>query len=1079
MIVPTLWTLVSAAIATQSPSVVDELLTLAERGADSTLAARVAEWPDETREAVRQLFILAESRSEPTEDLASAERLAAAFADAWQDSSLMGRVAFFRTRSPADRRTFVQADSIRLEGRAALYRDGVEAAMRLWRESLQLFTALGDSTGMAEATGNVGAGFYVAGVLDSAETYLGRAGWLAESVGDFRLAGNTAVNLGSVYKLRGDLGRANEHYTRALGLHERVGNYRGVAADHNNIGLIAQELGDIDAARNAYESALVLNRRHENLNRAADNLLNLGLLASTQADYAAAGARYREALATYRDLNEPVNAALALRNLGLVDARRGDYPSALSLLGEALRIYERTGGTTDAISTRRILATIHAATGDLQTALDELTQAEDLAGVEPATGGTLLADLALARADLNVRFNRLDDAQRDYGLALQLYRQASNSRGQAEAQQGQGWLLLLRKNFIGAQTALELALRTQEMSGDSRPAAWTRVILASAYDELGDRAEARRSLEDAVGAFRRLGDPVAEAAALGSLAELDVKAGLALAAESLYDRALRLVEDRSDPTVSWWLRAGLGRALRSRGAFARAADQMRLAIAEIERVTGTLMLEQRRAAFLADKWDVYGDLALVERARGRHAEAFEISERMRARQMLDLLARGRIADMGMGAAATELTVREQDLRRSIAELTAELGGSNSIAALRGPDAAARDLDVVREALATAQRRYTEVLLDIRERSPQYAMLVAGEVASARDVMARLADDEALLEFLLSDSGTIAFVVTADTVAAVDLNVDRKAIAGLVDFVRGTMVRPDQRAPSSDIWKAPLRRLYRQLIQPVEAEGLLRGKQKLLIAPHAELHYLPFDALIVSENPDRYLIERYEISYVPSASVWMRLGERTNHNRVERVLAMAPRDRVLPWSVDEVEAIGRIFGDRTTVLIGSEATERTLVSTISQYDIVHLATYGILNKHNPLFSFVELNAGGGGDDDGRLEVHEVFGLDLNAHLVVLSACQTGLGSGALADVPAGDDWVGLVRAFLYAGASNVLATIWPVEDRATAQLMEEFYGHLESGSSPSEAMTLAKRASLSSRNTAHPFYWAGFVMVGGS
>ena len=438
MIVPTLWTLVSAAIATQSPSVVDELLTLAERGADSTLAARVSEWPDETREAVRQLFILAESRSEPTEHLASAERLAAAFADAWQDSSLMRRAAFFRSRSPADRRTFVQADSIRLEGRAALYRDGVETAMRLWRESLQLFTALGDSTGMAEATGNVGAGFYVAGVLDSAETYLGRAGRLAESVGDFRLAGTTAVNLGSVYKLRGDLGRANEHYTRALRLHERVGNYRGIAADHNNIGLIAQELGDIDAARNAYESALVLNRRHENLNRAADNLLNLGLLASTQADYAAAGARYREALATYRDLNEPVNAALALRNLGLVDARRGDYPSALSLLGEALRIYERTGGTTDAISTRRILATIHAATGDLQTALDELTQAEDLAGVEPATGGTLLADLALARADLNVRFNRLDDAQRDYGLALQLYRQASNLRGQAEAQQGQG-----------------------------------------------------------------------------------------------------------------------------------------------------------------------------------------------------------------------------------------------------------------------------------------------------------------------------------------------------------------------------------------------------------------------------------------------------------------------------------------------------------------------------------------------------------------------------------------------------------------------------------------------------------------
>src|SRR5207245_6682039 len=102
-------------------------------------------------------------------------------------------------------------------------------------------------------------------------------------------------------------------------------------------------------------------------------------------------------------------------------------------------------------------------------------------------------------------------------------------------------------------------------------------------------------------------------------------------------------------------------------------------------------------------------------------------------------------------------------------------------------------------------------------------------------------------------------------------------------------------------------------------------------------------------------------------------------------------------------------------------------------IVHLATYGVLNKHNPLFSFIELGAGGG--EDGRLAVHEVFGLTLNARLLVLSACQTGLAAGALADVPPGDDWVGLVQGFLFSGASNVLATLWLVQDLASAPLME--------------------------------------------
>ncbi len=820
---------------------------------------------------------------------------------------------------------------------------------------------------------------------------------------------------------------------------------------------------------------MVLNKRHENLSRAADNLLNLGRLASTEADYATAVARYREALATYRDMSEPVNAALALHNLGLLDVRRGDYPSAVTMLNEALRIYEATGATADATSTRRSLATVHAAMGNLQTALDELTQAEDAAGIDANASAGLLAGLALARGDFAVQFNHLGDAAREYGRAMRLYREGNDIRGLAEAQQGQGLLLLLREEFASARGALELALRAQKTSGSQRSAALTRVFLASVYEELGDSTAARRSLEDAAVVLQRLDDPVAEAAALGALGDLEVKSGMALAAESLYERALRLVEDRPAPSVSWHLHAGLGRALRSRGALRQAALEFRTAITGVEGVAGRLVLEERRAAFFADKWDVYGELALVERARGRHAEAFEISERMRARQMLDLLARGRITNKQ--STTSEVTAREQNLRHRIAELTAELENSEGVAALRGPNVAARDLNVVREALAAAQRGYAELLLEIRERSPEYAALVAGETVPAAHIMERLASDEVILEFLLGDSASVVFVVTEDTVAAIDLNIDRKAIAGLVDFVRGTMVQFQQRESSRDLWKAPLLRLHQQLIQPAEDAGLLQGKRRLLIAPHAELHYLPFDALITSDESDRFLIEHYEVAYIPSASVWAQLGERQGGGGVETVLALAPRDEVLPGSLEEVDAIARIFGNRATALVGRNATEGALVRSISRYDVVHLATYGILNKHNPLFSFVELNATD--QDDGRLEVHEVFGLDLNAHLVVLSACQTGLGSGALADVPAGDDWVGMVRAFLYAGASNVVATIWPVEDRATAQLMGQFYRYLESGSSVSEAMTFAKRASLSSRDTAHPFYWAGFVLVGGS
>jgi CHAT domain-containing protein len=165
-----------------------------------------------------------------------------------------------------------------------------------------------------------------------------------------------------------------------------------------------------------------------------------------------------------------------------------------------------------------------------------------------------------------------------------------------------------------------------------------------------------------------------------------------------------------------------------------------------------------------------------------------------------------------------------------------------------------------------------------------------------------------------------------------------------------------------------------------------------------------------------------------------------------------------------------------VLTNGSATEQVFRTTVQRYGIVHLATYGVLNQHNPLFSFVELNRGG--DSDGRLEVHEVFGLSLNARLLVLSACQTALASGAVSDVPAGDDWVGLVRAFLGAGAENVIATLWAVEDRSTARLMERMYRRLRAGNAEVAALSQAQRETLRNPATRGPFHWAGFVLVGG-
>jgi CHAT domain-containing protein len=191
--------------------------------------------------------------------------------------------------------------------------------------------------------------------------------------------------------------------------------------------------------------------------------------------------------------------------------------------------------------------------------------------------------------------------------------------------------------------------------------------------------------------------------------------------------------------------------------------------------------------------------------------------------------------------------------------------------------------------------------------------------------------------------------------------------------------------------------------------------------------------------------------------------------------MAPRVSELPGSRYEVEVIGRLFGEGATVLIGPEASEEVFREKAHEFDFIHLATFGRLNKTNPLFSFMEL--AGTSSEPGFLEAHEVFDHDLRTRLLTLSACQSGLGSGGLWDVPPGDDWVGLTSAFLSAGADNVLASLWQVEDLATAELMQAFYRFLVADQEMPGALASAQRHMLETPDTAHPFYWAGFQLVG--
>ncbi|MFN2168444.1 MAG: CHAT domain-containing protein, partial [Anaerolineae bacterium] len=297
-----------------------------------------------------------------------------------------------------------------------------------------------------------------------------------------------------------------------------------------------------------------------------------------------------------------------------------------------------------------------------------------------------------------------------------------------------------------------------------------------------------------------------------------------------------------------------------------------------------------------------------------------------------------------------------------------------------------------------------------------------------------------------------------------------------------LLRDLLRRPDSDRWRRPAASLAQALIEPLSAAGTLAGARHLYLVPHGSLNYLPFAVLPEEADGETLLVERFTLAYLPTAAALLDKGMDARSR--ERLLAMAPARSRLRHAPEEASRVYDLFGADSRLALGEAATESLFKSVAGDFDVLHLATHGYFNKLNPMLSGLELEADAG--NDGLLELHEIIGIRLQADLVTLSACQTGLGSGHFAEIPAGDDFVGLTRAFLYAGSSAVLATLWEVDDASTAELMQQFYARLRvSAETPRDrlgkaaALAEAQRRLRETDQYRHPYYWAPFVLVGAS
>lgn len=510
--------------------------------------------------------------------------------------------------------------------------------------------------------------------------------------------------------------------------------------------------------------------------------------------------------------------------------------------------------------------------------------------------------------------------------------------------------------------------------------------------------------------------------------------GQKTAARETYDALLATSAISQNADLLWIILDDRGRIAESDGDPAAAEQFYRRAIELVQLQRASINAEAGRIGFVGDKQGLYRRLVQLLLARGAVEEAFSIAEQAKSRALVDLLGSRDLAAAPKVAPVAALVSRLQGAQQSLLEIDSPSAPGTSRSA-----------------------SVSTLAAELREAAPEVASLITVSSPSLSQIQSLLGEDETLVEYYGGGDDLVGFVVTRTSVAArrLDGNDLSEEVAAFRREVQDAEADPRVRA----------RGLYDRLVRPLS--DLIHGN-RLLIVPHGSLHYLPFAALHDSND---YLVGGYSIRTLPAAGVMPLVA---NPGAVDdRILLFGNPDvgdptLDLPGAHQEVEAIPRLWPN-STVLVRSEASKGALRRLAPDYRRLHFASHGTFQPQAPLASGLLLAPDTG--SGGLLTVGELYGLSLNADLVTLSACETGLGA-----IQNGDDVVGFQRGFLFAGARSIVSTLWKVDDQATRDLMVHFYSGLTKGLTKQEALRQAQLAVKT--QMPEPFFWAAFQLTGG-
>jgi CHAT domain-containing protein len=804
---------------------------------------------------------------------------------------------------------------------------------------------------------------------------------------------------------------------------EKHGDVRSLAILVNNLAMVHNRFGALDASLQLLNEARDTYQRlgEAGLQPLPDNISNRVFVLSLLGRYNAAIEIAQEGLVLAEQLGQRIVYARMQHNLGLTYYILGHYNQALQLFDQAQDISLADGRYHNYVQR-------------------ELT--------------TTFCLLQLRRfSEVIERCQRVRQLCREHNVTPETPFSLLN---EVKAYAGLG-------QFEAALTSLAQTQEWMAAQGDGGllNVAEADLVKAELLFRQGKWTEAQTVAVACVRLFREMQRLLEMAQAYLIAAQAATAMGDLHAAQDFAQASLSISKPRNIAALIYEGCAVLGQIARLRQDHDAAFTHYERAIAALKQIQGRVMLEFR-PDFLADqdKQRVYEDMVSLCLALDRRQTALAYVEEAKSRALMDMIAQ-------------RLDLRLQARAEGDEDLVSELNRLN-----------ARRNTLYRQTLGE-QGASSEMLVQQQDIEQQVTALrntlLIRNAAYARDLSLTQVQGEPLQPYLVADTLLIEYYSVQDRLMAFCVAAESPHVqvhhlpAKLIQIKRWQQrLRVNLKTvPCSTASHVPhlvrnaqatLRRLYQNLLAPLA--GQLAAFSNLIIVPHGSLHYVPFHALF---DGAKYLIETHELSYLPASSFLRHRHDVKRTGQGMLAVGYSYQDR-LPHAVAEAQSLGERW--QAELVCGDEATRQRVQALMSGRRVVHLATHGEFHRDNPLFSGLALA-------DGWLTTLDVFNLRLSASLVTLSGCHTGRNT-----IGGGDELLGLMRAFLAAGACTLVLSQWAAEDQATALLMDRFYGQLADGASKAAALREAQLGLLYEDEPSealsyhrHPFFWAPFYLVG--